>query len=114
LLPNNNELVPCIEILSSVKTCSPRLSARRQCRQRLYAGGEHLLELDLLRRSTRTVSHPRPPASAYLTLLTHSRMSRTNTWPIGLRDALPILPAPRYEPDPNVVLDLALGIAYYL
>ncbi len=107
---SNHQLVTCIEILSPVNKRSSGLSAYRQRRQRLYAAGVHLLELDLLRRGTRAVSHPRLPASAYLALLTRSRTSRASAWPIGLRDALPILPVPLREPDPDVALDLATAL----
>ncbi len=57
----NNQLVTCIEILSPVNKREPGLSSYRQKRQRLYQAGVHVIELDLLRRSTRPITHPRLP-----------------------------------------------------
>ncbi|MCG8352396.1 MAG: DUF4058 family protein [Chloroflexales bacterium] len=107
----NNQLITCIEILSPVNKRAPGLSAYRQRRQRLASAGVHLLELDLLRRGTRVVRHPRLPTSAYLALLTRAQARVALAWPIGLRDVLPILPTPLRAPDPDVVLDLGAALA---
>jgi len=106
----NNQLITCIEILSPVNKRNPGLSAYRERRQRLYAAGVHLLELDLIRRGTRAVTHPRLPSSAYLALLTRARTSIAMAWPIGIRDTLPFLPVPLRAPDPDVSLDLGAAL----
>lgn len=57
----SNQLITSIEILSPVNKREPGLTPYRLKRQRLYQAGVHLIELDLLRRGTRPVAHPRIP-----------------------------------------------------
>lgn len=101
-----NRLVACVEILSPVNKREPGLGEYRRKRQRLYEADVHLIELDLLRRGTRLFNHPRLPAVAYLVTLTRSRSGRVQVWPIAFQDALPTIPIPLREPDPDVALDL--------
>ena len=102
----NNQLVTCIEILSPVNKREPGLATYRQKRQRLYQGGVHLLELDLLRRGTRAIIHPRLPASDYLLALTRARSESTELWPLSLRHSLPTITIPLREGDTEVPLEL--------
>jgi hypothetical protein len=105
-----NQLVTCIEILSPVNKREPGLTAYRRKRQRLYQAGVHLLELDLLRRGTRPISHPRLPSATYLLTLTRAHVSLTEVWPLGVRETLPLLPVPLLPPDADVILDLPAAL----
>jgi hypothetical protein len=105
-----NQLVTCIEILSPVNKRAPGLTAYRRKRQRLYQAGVHLLELDLLRRGTRPIAHPRLPLAAYLLTLTRAHASVTQVWPFSVQETLPLLPVPLLPPDDDVVLDLPAAL----
>lgn len=103
-----NDLVTSIEIASPVNKREPGLSKYRRKRERLLDAGVHLLEIDLLRRGTRTLAgNPRLPPCAYLLSLTRHRAPRIGVWPLHLQDALPEVPVPLREPDADVVLPLS-------
>ncbi len=106
-----NKLVTCIEILSPVNKRAPGLEVYRKKRQRLYQAGVHLLEIDLIRRGTRPLIHPRLPDVAYLVTLTRSQARIIEAWPIKLQDQLPIVPLPLLAPDPAVPLDLSSALS---
>lgn len=107
----SNVLVTSIEILSPVNKREPGLTQYRLKRQRLYQAGVHLLELDLLRRGTRPVSHPRLPDVPYIITITRARAGKTDVWPLTLRDPLPVIAVPLRMPDDDVLLDLAATLA---
>ncbi|BAZ08670.1 hypothetical protein NIES4071_04750 [Calothrix sp. NIES-4071] len=102
----SNILVSCIKILSPVNKREPNLTEYRKKRQRLYNANVHLIEIDLLRRGTRTFNHPRIPDVPYLITLTRAGSGVIDLWPLTLQDRLPIIPVPLKEPDPDAVLDL--------
>jgi hypothetical protein len=108
------QLVTAIEILSPVNKREPGLTQYRQKRQRLYEAGVHLLELDLIRRGTRPLMHPRIPEVPYLVTLTRAHSGLTDVWALDLRTPLPTVPVPLRPPDDDVLLDLqaALSAAY--
>jgi hypothetical protein len=106
----NNELVTSIEILSPVNKREPGLTQYRMKRQRLYAAGVHLLELDLLRRGSRPIPHPRLPSSHYLVALTRAHVGHTEIWPLMMSEALPIVPVPLHPPDNDIALDLSAAL----
>jgi hypothetical protein len=103
----DNQLITSIELLSPVNKREPGLHQYRLKRQRLYQAGVHLLELDLLRRGTRPVSHGAIPDVPYLLTLTRAHSGKTCVWPLRLQDNWPNLPVPLRLPDDDVVLDLA-------
>lgn len=107
----DNRLVTCVEILSPVNKREPNLTQYRQKRQRLYEAGVNVLELDLLRRGMRPMSHPRIPSSHYLIALTRAQVGTTALWPLTIRDRLPVVPAPLHPPDDDVVLDLPAALS---
>jgi hypothetical protein len=107
----HNELVTSIEILSPVNKREPGLTKYRQKRQRLRQAGVHLLEIDLLRRGTRPLVHPRIPDVPYLITLTRAHAGRVEVWPIKLPDKLPVVPVPLRNPDPDVPLELSPALA---
>jgi hypothetical protein len=77
----------------------------------LYQSDVHLVEIDLLRRGARSLTHPRLPDSAYLMSVMRARSQSVDLWPLQLPDPLPILPVPLQAPDADVPLDLALALA---
>jgi hypothetical protein len=103
----SNQLVTCIELLSPVNKREPGITAYRQKRQRFYQAGVHLIEIDLLRRGTRPVAHPRVPATAYLVAVTRAHTGRTDLWPLTLEQPLPTIPVPLRPPDLDVLLPLS-------
>jgi hypothetical protein len=107
----HNQLVTSIEILSPVNKRDPARAAYRQKRDRLRAAGVHLLEIDLLRRGLRTISHPRIPEAPYRVTLVRSRAEVAEVWPVRLADRLPVVPVPLLAPDPDVPLDLASALS---
>jgi hypothetical protein len=52
-----------------------------------------------------------PPAPYYVVLSRAQRRSTVEVWPIQLADALPELPVPLLEPDPDAPLDLGAAVA---
>ncbi len=106
-----NQLITAIEILSPINKREPGLTAYRRKRERLRQAEVHLLEIDLLRRGARWLTHPRVPETAYRALLVRARQDRVELWPIRLADPLPVLPVPLREVDPDVPLDLPSALA---
>jgi hypothetical protein len=101
-----NQLITSIEILSPVNKREPGLQQYRLKRQRMYQAGVHLLELDLLRRGTRPITHADLPDVPYLIALTRAQAGKTDVWPLRLQDAWPNIPVPLRQPDDDVVLPL--------
>lgn len=106
----NNRLVTSIEIISPVNKRRPGFEPYQAKRQRMIEAGVHLLEFDLLRRGQRPVRHKRIPACDYLVAVTRSATSRTDLWPLSIRDPLPSLPVPLKQPDEDVPLDLGAAL----
>ena len=105
-----NQLVTSIEIISPTNKREPGLTAYRQKRDDLMMSAVHLLEIDLIRRGTRSPRAERLPDSPYLAMLTRARHVRAEVWPIGLRERLPVLPVPLRHPDPDVPLDVQTAL----
>lgn len=101
-----NQLITSIEVLSPVNKREPGLQQYRLKRQRLYQAGVHLLELDLLRRGTRPISHPTLPDVPYLLTLTRAHTGKTEVWPLRFQTPWPTIPVPLRPPDDDVVLRL--------
>jgi hypothetical protein len=104
-------LVTAIEILSPINKTGEGLAAYQRKRQRLYRAGVHLIEIDLIRRGTRPVPHPRIPPVPYLVVLTRAQAVAMEVWPMRLRDSLPVVPIPLRPPDADVELDLQAALA---
>jgi hypothetical protein len=111
---SGEELVTAIEIASPINKRKPQLAAYREKRRRLRRAGVHLLEVDLIRRGTRGLSHARLPACDYLVALTRAGAAAIEAWPLRIEDALPVVPVPLRPPDADVFVDLgdALGRIY--
>jgi len=115
----NNRLVTSIEILSPVNKDSAGFGEYQQKRNSVLHSPAHLLEIDLLRRGHRPVplsyvpdeDQPWVEQAAYFCFLTRrSARNKVETWPIRLREPLPVVPVPLLDPDPDVALDLGAAL----
>jgi len=108
---DKNRLITAIEMLSPINKRQPNLTAYRKKRQRLYQGGVHLIEIDLLRRGTRPMPHPRLKQTDYVVTLTRSNSTRIEFWTMTIQDALPIIPIPLALKEEVVPLNLQQALA---
>jgi hypothetical protein len=119
----HNRLVASIEVLSPVNKRGKGFVEYQQKRGYVIQALAHLLEIDLLRTGRRPVSLARLPDdlsdetrqlvedAAYFVFLTRGAYyDQVATWPIRLRDPLPVLPVPLDEPDPDIRLDLGAAL----
>ncbi len=102
-------LVTAIEILSPVNKRSGKgLEEYRAKRATVLSAHAHLLEIDLLRKGTRP---PRliglPPSDYFIFLTRAERRGVTETWPLSVRDPLPVVPVPLLPGDDDVSLNLS-------
>ncbi len=104
-----NRLVTSIEILSPINKRPIRgLEEYRAKRETVLSAKANLLEIDLLRQGTRPPRLIDLPESDYFVFLTRAeRNDQTETWPISVRDPLPVVPVPLLPGDDDVPLDLA-------
>lgn len=108
------ELVTAIEILSPVNKQPSHDAYHDYLRKRreLLRSSAHLLEIDLLRGGQRPpLEAPVDSAPYYVTLSRADNRPVVEVWPIQLATALPLLPVPLLEPDPDAPLDLAATVA---
>ncbi|MCE7985927.1 MAG: DUF4058 family protein [Caldilinea sp. CFX5] len=108
------KLVTAIEILSPVNKnpAHEAYDSYLRKRQELLRSQVHLMEIDLLRGGTRPpLQTPVPEAPYYVTLSRANQRPYVEVWPIPLYVALPVLPVPLLEPDPDAPLDLDKAVA---
>ena len=105
-------LVTAIEILSPVnKRPIQGLEEYRAKRETVLSAHAHLLEIDLLRKGTRPPRLIGLPQSDYFIFLTRAeRRNSTETWPVGVRDPLPVVPVPLLPGDKDVPLHLGQAL----
>lgn len=106
-----NQLVTSIEILSPVNKRDPGLSTYREKWRRLRRAHVHLLEIDLLRRGQRAITHSKIPESLWRITLQRAGSIQLHAWALNLQDTLPTLPIPLRQPDADVMLDLGKALA---
>jgi Protein of unknown function (DUF4058) len=104
------DLVTLIEVLSptnKIRGSRGRASFMSK-RQEIMNTEIHWVEIDLLRAGVHSVSNPPlHPSSDYRILASRSdQRTRTHYWPVGVRDALPVISIPLRGKDPEVPLDL--------
>jgi hypothetical protein len=99
-------LVTVIELLSptSKKRDQGRTSYFNK-RLNYLAAGANLVEIDLLRGGSALPMEPQP-ASPFYTLVARADQDKQDVWPIGLREALPVVPLPLKPDDSDAVLEL--------
>jgi hypothetical protein len=111
---DTGELVTAVEILSPYnKRRREGLEDYRQKRARLLNSPVHFVEIDFLRGGQRPGSEVNEPPlnTDYVLLVNRDKdwgQRVSEIWPIALSDALPVLPIPLLDPDPDVPLDLGI------
>jgi hypothetical protein len=104
-----NTLVTGIEILSYVNKRLPGFVSYEQKRDRLLRAGVNLVEIDLLRRGTRSLSQGQVPDSHYRVTVARAH-DRMELWAVQMQDRLPTIPIPLLSPDADVPLDLSVAV----
>jgi hypothetical protein len=103
----NRRLVTALEVLSpSNKTPGPDRDDYLAKRRNILATMTHFVEIDLRRGGVRPNLPELPPCDYYVLVSRYADRPRLGFWPIGLREALPVIPIPLADPDPDVPLDL--------
>ena len=75
-------------------------------------GGVHVVEIDLLRRGTRTsFARPLPQGDYYTFVFFGDRRPNVSVYAWPLRRPLPVLPIPLRAPDPDVFMDLGAVVS---
>jgi hypothetical protein len=108
-------LVTCIEVLSPTNKRGPGREEYAAKRFQILSGTAHLVEVDLLRASTRfPTAEPLPPVPYLVFVSRAGRRREVEVWPIALEQPLPAVQVPLLPEDPPVTLDLrqALGVVY--
>ncbi|HMQ46135.1 MAG TPA: DUF4058 family protein [Saprospiraceae bacterium] len=105
-----NQLITAIEVLSPVNKRRPGLEPYRKKKKNLQQAGVHLLEIDFLRRGTRSLQHTAIPPLDYMVALSRAGQSKIDIWGIDIKDKLPVVAVPLKHPDKDVPLDLAEAI----
>lgn len=106
-------LVTAIELLSSAnkRPGADGAEAYDRKRRELFRTEAHLLEIDLLRGGVRPEAGIALPDAPYFAFLSRAQYRpEIFIWPMGLREALPVVPVPLLYPDPDVPLDLTAAI----
>jgi hypothetical protein len=107
----DREVVNTVEVLSPTnKRSGPHRQQYLAKRAQLLASASHFVEIDLLRGGPRMPLDELPPCDYYALVSRAEDRPRSGLWPIGLRDALPVLPIPLRAPDGDVRLGLRLAL----
>src|SRR6267142_1587081 len=103
----NRRIVTAIELLSpSNKNPGSDRDDHLAKRRQVLASQTHFVEIDLRRGGSRPSLPELPPCAYYALVSRYEDRPRLGFWPIGLSDALPVIPIPLSPPDPDVLLDL--------
>jgi hypothetical protein len=104
--PERN-LVTAIEVLSPTNKAGSGYWEYRAKRRNLIRQRVHLVELDFLVGGYRLDMEQELPAGDYYAFLSRAnRRPKCDVYAWSVRQALPRIPIPLLEPDPDVVLDL--------
>ncbi len=114
---DSEALVTIIELLSPTnKIRGSRGRASFMAKRHEIMNSEvHWVEIDLLRAGVPSVTEPPLRPSDYRILVSRAdRRTRTRYWPVGIRQALPVIQIPLRGKDPEAQLDLGavLSSAY--
>jgi hypothetical protein len=103
----DRSLVTAIEILSISNKAGAGRKKYLGKRDRFLASQTHLIEIDLQRSGRRMPMAGALPDAPYFVVLSRSdRRPVADVWPISMRSALPVVPIPLGDGDPDVSLDL--------
>jgi hypothetical protein len=109
----DDSLVTVIELLSPAnkRPGADGADTYEQKRQEIMQTATHLLEIDLLRGGRRPrFTQPLPPYPYFLLLSRSERRPFFDAWPLSLDKAIPRIPVPLRQPDPDVPLDLGAAL----
>jgi len=106
----DNKIITAIEILSPVNKRGLGLKQYLARKERLINNHIHFIEVDLIRRGTRTVTLTQLDGIDYLVALTRANTFQTEVWTINLATALPTIPVPLIAPDEDVLIDLQTAL----
>jgi len=106
----DNKIITAIEILSPVNKRGLGLKQYLAKKERLINNHVHFIEIDLIRRGTRTVTLAKLEGIDYLVALTRATTFQTEVWTIDLLDSLPTIPIPLLSPDEDVLIDLQAAL----
>lgn len=102
------ELVTAVEVLSPINKTSQGRQSYLDKRDTLHASRVNLVEIDLLLGGAPLPTKPRIETGAFYTIVARGmRLPMGEVYRWGVRDALPRIPIPLREPDPDVWIDLA-------
>lgn len=107
---DGNNLVTVIEVLSPVNKRKPGINKYAEKRQNLFNSKVHLIEIDLLRRGTRLITHPEAEKADYLVALSRGNIQKTDIWTIDVQDKLPTIPVPLGKDDDDIPLNLQMAM----
>ena len=104
---HGGELITVLELLSpSNKRPGGDRDQYLTKRERLLAGGAHLVEIDLLRGGRTMPAVNRPECTYSVVVSRAEERPRAGFWPIKLRERLPEVPIPLRAPDGDARVDL--------
>lgn len=104
-----NFLVTMIEILSPTnKRYGPDREQYLLKRSAIMFSTASIVEIDLLRGGPRLPLNDLPSCDYCITVFRKANAPQVETWPIGLRESLPIIPIPLKGASPDASLDLQM------
>jgi Protein of unknown function (DUF4058) len=104
----DHELVTVIEILSPTNKIGVGRGEYLKKRDRIVSQAINLVEIDLLLRGRRMpMGRKLPPGEYFAIVARTSERPNAQVYAWTIRDALPPVPIPLREPDPDVLLNLA-------
>lgn len=107
----HRELVTCIEILSPTNKRGQGREEYLKKRATLLRSEVNLVEIDLVRNGSRVPLRDPLPRLPYFVFLSRAkRRPITEYWPIASNTALPRVPIPLANSDPDVSLDLQAAL----
>ncbi len=102
----SREVVTVLDVLSpSNKSGADRGQYLRK-RLRILRSAAHLVEIDLLRGGERMPTDDAPESDYRILVSRQPDRPDVQVWPVGLREALPVIPVPLRTGESDVTLDL--------
>ena len=106
----DNKIITAIELLSPVNKRGAGLKQYLAKKERLINNQVHFIEIDFIRRGTRTVALTKLEGINYLVALTRANTFQTEIWTLDLATPLPTIPVPLIAPDEDVLINLQLAL----
>jgi len=104
---NDRDLITVIELLSPTnKQSGPDREQYLAKRKLLLSANVHFVEIDLLRGGARMPVEGLAQCDYAVMVSRSYERPKVGLWPTGIREALPVIPVPLKQEDPDAVLDL--------